>query len=262
MIHETQGRAIGYEVRGEGPAVVLLHPFPFDRRYWAKTSLPGFRVISVDARGYGDSSLSGEVTIDDLADDVLTVLDHLGIPMAAVLGLSMGGYVALSIAARHPHRLSGLVLADTRAGADGETARANRNAAAAEIREHGPSSFLDDTAVRLCGRSASDAMRSRVQKLAAKSSPDFAHALPATLLALRDRPDRTSVLSELRLPVLVVVGEEDVVTPPDDARAMKRAIPGAQLVELASAGHLTSLEVSEDFERTVTAFLESNLLAT
>lgn len=262
MIHETHGRAIGYEVRGEGPAVLLLHPFPFDRRYWAKTSLSGFRVVSIDARGYGDSSLGGEHTVDDLADDALTVLDHLGIPMAAVIGLSMGGYVALSIAARHAHRLSALVLADTRAGADGETARANRDAAATEIREHGPSSFLDGTAVRLCGRSASDAMRSRVQKLATKSSHDFVHSLPATLLVLRDRPDRSSILPTLRLPVLVVVGEEDVVTPPDEARAMKRAIPGAQLVELASAGHLTSIEVSEDFERTVTAFLESNVLAT
>lgn len=261
MILETQGRAIGYDVRGDGPAVLLLHPFPFDRRFWQKTRIDGFRVITVDARGFGESTLTAELSIDDLADDALLVLDHLGVPMAAVLGSSMGGYVALSLVERHPHRLSALALVGTRAGADGETARANRDAAAAEIRAHGAASFLDGTAVRLCGRSASDPVRQRVQKLAEKSSSDFARALPALLLALRDRPDRSALLPHLRLPVLIVVGDEDAVTPPDESRAMKRAIPGAQLVELAGAGHLTSIEVAEDFERTVTAFLESNLLA-
>ncbi|MEO6950586.1 MAG: alpha/beta fold hydrolase [Polyangia bacterium] len=259
MILERHGARLGYDVRGEGPAVLLLHPFPFDRRFFGKLSLPGFRLIALDARGFGESELHGGITIDELADDAVALLDHLGIPMAALLGSSMGGYVALSVAARHPARLSALVLAGTRAGGDSETARANRDAAATEIHAHGPARFLDGVSVRLCGRSTSAAIRNEVQKLAAHSSPDFARALPAMMLALRDRPDRSELVDKLHLPTLVVVGEDDSIVPPDEARALKKAIPGAQLAELVGAGHLPSIEIPCDFERVVSAFLEATL---
>lgn len=262
MIFMRGDTALGYDVRGEGPAVLLLHPFPFDRRFFADLSLPGFRLVSMDARGFGDSELRGEFSVDDLADDAVALLDHLGISMAAALGSSMGGYVALSIAARHPARLSALVLAGTRAAADGETARANRDAAAREIRTHGPGRFLDGVAVRLCSGQASSATRDEVQALASRCSPDPAHALPAMLLCLRDRPDRTMLLPKLYVPTLVVVGEDDSVAPPDEARALKKAIAGAQLAELVGAGHLPIIETRADFERVVHAFCESTLAAT
>ena len=262
MIFSRGTSALGYDVRGEGPAVLLLHPFPFDRRFFGTLRLPGFRLVSIDARGFGESSLHGDFSVDDLAGDALALLDHLGIPMAAVLGSSMGGYVALSIAAHHPARLSALVLAGTRAGADGETARANRDAAAAEIRTHGPDRFLDGVSVRLCGRDATSTTRDHVQQLAAASSPEPGRALPAMMLCLRDRPDRTPALTKLYVPTLVVVGQDDSVAPPDEARALKKAIAGAQLAELVGAGHLPSIEIRADFERVVHAFLESTLAAT
>jgi len=253
-------RAIGYELRGEGPAVLLLHPFPFDRRFWSDTKLPGFRLVAIDARGFGESALTeSELSIDDLADDAIALLDHLGIPMAAAVGSSMGGYVALSLAARHPQRLSALALVGTRADGDGPNARANRDAAAAEIRKNGPGGYLDGVAVRLCGRSSTEVVRDRVRRLSDSASPDFSRALPATLLALRDRADRSALLPRLQLPTMIVVGDEDAVTPPDEARAMKRAIPGAQLVELAQAGHLPSLERPEATLRVLAAFLETTL---
>ena len=261
MIFMRGDTALGYDVRGEGPAVLLLHPFPFDRRFFAGLSLPGFRLVSMDARGFGDSELRGEFSVDDLADDAVALLDHLGIPMAAALGSSMGGYVALSIAARHPARLSALVLAGTRAAADGETARADRDAAAKEIRTHGPERFLDGVAVRLCSEQASSAAHDEVQALASQCAPDPGHALPAMLLCLRDRPDRTMLLPKLYVPTLVVVGEDDSVAPPDEARALKRTIPGAQLVVLAGAGHLPSIEVATNFQRVAAAFLESTVLS-
>jgi pimeloyl-ACP methyl ester carboxylesterase len=116
-------REIAYDDAGAGgPAapVVLLHPFPFDRRYWAATAAalaPAYRVLSVDARGFGEAPASGPFAIADLADDLAALLDALGIAAATLVGLSMGGYAALAFARRHPARLAALVLADTRAAA-------------------------------------------------------------------------------------------------------------------------------------------------
>ena len=262
MICDFEGRAIGYEVRGKGPAVLLLHPFPFDRSFWDRTKLEGFRLVAVDARGFGESSLSGNFALDDLGDDAMRVLDHLGIAIAAGVGCSMGGYVALALAGRHAHRLSALVLVGSRAGADGAASRAHRDAVVAEIRDHGPDAFLFDIGTRLCGRSATAAQRTRTEQLARASSTNFSRALPAGILAMRDRPDRTTLLPQLRLPTLILVGDEDTITPPDEARAMKRMVPGAELEELAGAGHLPSIEVADDFERALSAFLEAHLLAT
>ena len=261
MIFTRHGCRLGYDVRGEGPAVLLLHPFPFDRRFFANLSLPGFRLVALDARGFGDSELRCEVTIDELADDAVALLDHLGIPMAATLGCSMGGYVALSIAARHAARLSALVLAGTRADADSETARSNRDAAAAELRAHGPARFLDVISVRLCGPGAPSAVRDEVQALATHSSPDLPRALRATILALRDRPDRSTVVARLHLPALVIAGADDSIVPLDEARALKESLAGARLAELVGVGHLPSIESPAEFERVVSAFLESTLIA-
>lgn len=256
-------RAIGYEVRGEGPAVLFLHPFPFDRSIWAgaRAALDGFRTIALDSRGFGESEL-GEpgFSVDDLGDDAIALLDHLGVLSAAVVGCSMGGYVALSMAARHPARLSALLLCDTRADADGETALANRQAAIDEIRAHGPEAYLDGVAVRLCGRSAGAEVRAEVQRAALASSADFRRALPITLEALRSRPDRMAVLERLRLAALVVVGDEDSVAPPEHARQMQRALAGSKLATIASAGHLPMIERPEAFAATLRDFLAGELL--
>ncbi len=198
-------------------------------------------------------------SVDDLAEDAAALLDHLGIAMAAAVGCSLGGYVALSIAAHHPARLSALALVDTRAGADGEAARGMRDTAIAEIRAHGVASYLEGVATRLCGRSSDDTLRTRVQRLAETCSPDLARALPPMLLALRDRPSRTALLSQLRLPTLVVVGEEDTIAPPDDARAM-HVIPGARGLTLAACGHLSPIERPDALRAALETFLGEELL--
>jgi pimeloyl-ACP methyl ester carboxylesterase len=264
--HPERGlaRAIGYDVRGDGPAVLLLHPFPFDRRVWDATraALPGLRTIAIDARGFGESAL-GEpgFTIDDLADDAIALLDHLGVISAAIVGCSMGGYVALSLMARHPARASALVLCDTRADADGPEARANRQAAIDEIRARGPAGYLDGVAVRLCGRSADEAVRAQVQAAASSSSPEFTRALPMTLEALRARPDRSTLLPTLRLPTLVLAGREDSVTPPDLAWGLQRVIPGAAVTLVPGAGHLPMLETPAAFTEILGDFLQGTLLS-
>src|SRR5262245_45434009 len=137
---------VGFDDRGSGgPTLVLLHPFPFDRRLWAgliDAWAARCRVIAVDARGFGESPPSGAFAIADLADDVAALLDGLGVARATVLGMSMGGYAALAFAARHPQRLARLVLADTRAAADTAEARGKRNEAISLVRAAGASAYL------------------------------------------------------------------------------------------------------------------------
>src|SRR5438876_10419982 len=120
---------MGVDVKGKGPALLLLHPFPFDRRSWDEVTLrlsAHHRVVGMDFRGFGDSPASGPYSLEELAEDAATTLDQLGIAMATVVGLSMGGYVALALAEKHPARLAGLILCDTRASADSDAARQAR----------------------------------------------------------------------------------------------------------------------------------------
>ena len=149
---------IGYDDRGSGPATVLLHPFPFSRTIWAGTAdalAARRRVITVDARGFGELPPAGPFSIADLADDLAALLDRLDLSRATVLGMSMGGYAALAFAARHRHRLSALVLADTRAAADSAETRAARDAALATLADEGPAVYLARSLPKLLSPQAS-----------------------------------------------------------------------------------------------------------
>ena len=233
---------------------VLLHPFPFDGRYFANIAelLEGHALTVVpNFRGVGGSELGGSFSIDDLADDLAGVLDHLQIEQAVVLGLSMGGYVALAFAAKHSHRLRGLVLADTRAGADGTEARAGRQTSLDMIRARGVEAFVDAQLPRLLSPQASPGVWQQARALATKDPA----ALQAALEALRDRPDRRDELPAITCPTLVIVGAEDALTPPAEAAAMTTSIPQARLVELPGVGHLSSLEAPGPFAEAIIGFL-------
>ena len=250
---------LAYDVRGEGPALVLLHAFPLDRRMWseelARLSTQR-RVIAVDLRGFGESTLWGEPTVDDYADDVVRLLDVLGVPMAAVAGLSMGGYVALSLAERHRARLAALILADTRAAGDSEVARAAREATIRQVRSDGPAQFLDGVPERLLSRHASDELRQRVRDLCVERS----ETIVAATRALAHRPDRTALLSRIDCPTLVLCGGEDTTSPAPEMRGMQQAIADAEYVEIAGAGHLSNLEAPDRFDDALARFLDAHQL--
>ena len=259
MKAQIGGGDLAYDTRGSGPALVLLHAFPLDRRMWAEelARLSDVRrVIAVDLRGFGESPLWGEPSVDDYADDVARLLDALGIPMAAVAGLSMGGYVALAFAARHRGRLSALILADTRAAADSEVARAAREATMRQVRQDGPAAFLDGVPERLLSRHASEDLRARVRALC----DDRAEAVLAGTRALAGRPDRTSLLPAIDVPTLVVCGGEDTTSPAPEMRNLAQAIPGAEYVEIAGAGHLSNLESPGRFDDALARFLAAHEL--
>lgn len=250
------GGEVAYQIAGEGPTVLLLHAFPFDRRMWRSTAAslsPRYRVISVDLGGFGGSLRAGAASLADFADDAAAVLDAVGAPMAAVVGLSMGGYVALALAGHHPARLAALVLADTRAGADADAVRRGRDEGIATVGAHGVEAFVAPMADRLLAPSASPSLRAEVlAMMKSQSAPAIAHALAA----LRDRPDRSRELASIGCPALVLVGAEDRLTPPSEARAMAAQVPGARFVELAGAGHLSCLEAPGAFEAALAEFLD------
>jgi pimeloyl-ACP methyl ester carboxylesterase len=249
---------LAVEIAGSGSAVVLLHAFPLDRRMWRGVTpalAARHRVVAIDLPGFGESPLSSEPwSVDDAADAVIARLDGLGVVSPAIVGLSMGGYVALAIAARHPGRVGALVLCDTRAGADGPPAREGRDAGRAALARGEREAFLGSLLDRLVAPGAPAEIRAELRRLADAQTTD---ALRAALLALRDRPDRTALLPSLRLPALVMVGAEDALTPPSEARAIAGAIPGAALVEIAGAGHLSAVEQPAAFASALLDFLSS-----
>ena len=250
-------RPVGFEDRGTGAPLVLLHPFPFSRGLWSAVTeaLPAHqRVLTVDAPGFGESPLpDGRFTIAGFADALAALLDQLKIPRATLLGMSLGGYTALAFAARHPDRLAALVLADTRAGADSADTRAGRDAAIALIREAGPDAYLSGSLPRLVSPAASVELIASLRACAETRAP----SLIAGLEALRDRPDRTAELSAIRVPTLVLRGAQDQVTPEADMKQMATAIPGATFVSLPEAGHLAHLEAPGPFLGALAPFLRT-----
>ncbi len=258
MIAQIGGATIGYDDIGEGTPVVFLHAFPLNRTMWApQTSAlaADWRCIAIDFRGFGESAPTGPFTIDRYADDVAELLGEIGVRRAIVVGLSMGGYVAFALWRRHAPRVRALLLADTRAGADAPETRERRLELMALARSAGAAAVADRQLVGLLGKTTRERrpdIESAVRATAASATVD---GILGGLEAMLGRPDSTPTLSTLTIPTLIVVGEEDVITPAKEARTMHAAIQGSRFELLANAGHLSSIERPAAFNAVVSEFL-------
>lgn len=239
---------LAYTDEGPGPVVVLLHGFPLSRAMW-EPQLTGigsiYRIIAPDLRGHGDSPApEGVYTMDEMADDVTELLETLHITEPVVLGgLSMGGYVALSIMARDPQRVRALMLLDTRAGTDApEAAQKREELAQAVIAAGHPGPVVEAMIPRLFARLTREEHPERVSPLRTVMERNTARGLAGALRGMAVRPDRRAELASIRVPTLVLVGEEDVLTPPSEAQALAEAIPQARLEVVPEAGHLAPYE--------------------
>jgi pimeloyl-ACP methyl ester carboxylesterase len=254
---------LNFDDVGPGPVVALLHGFPLDNTMWEfqKAAIGAqYRVIALDLRGHGKTAApDGIYPIDDMAGDVIETLDALKITEPIVLGgLSMGGYVALSIAVRYPKRLRGLMLMDTRATADTpETARVREDLA----RQVESSGSIESVAQAMVPVLFSSATRERRADLVARIADRMLQGNPrgvvGTLRGLATRPDRTADLGRITVPTLVLVGQDDAITLPDVARKLAAAIPGAQFVDVPNAGHLAPLENPTATNAAILKFLAS-----
>lgn len=253
---DVAGASLHVEVRGSGPTVLFVHGFPLTGELWSPVAerLAGERRSLIpDLRGHGRSGV-GEVTgLRSHADDLVAVLDATGVAgPVPVVGLSMGGYVALELCRAHPERVGALVLVDTRAGGDSQEAAQARRDTARRVLEQGSTVLADSMVERLFAPSASPELRRRWHELMAATPPEGA---AAALLAMADRPDSFATLRDFRRPVLLVVGAEDAITPPDEARLMQEAAPHARLEVIPEAGHMTPVEQPDRFAEVLLDFL-------
>jgi 3-oxoadipate enol-lactonase len=253
------GGQVEARVEGQGPALLLLHAFPLSLAMWdpqVEALKDRHTVLRFDARGFGGSTpAEGLLSMEGIADDAAAVLDSAGVGQATLCGLSMGGYAAMAFARRHPSRLRALVLADTRAGADSPEARANRATQAEKVRREGTAGVVEAMLPKLLGRTTlaeRPAVVERVRGLMAAAPP---RAVVDALAGLAARADSAPYLRDVRVPTLVLCGEEDELTPPSEAEAIAKSIPGAKLTLLPAAGHLASLETADAFTAALRAFL-------
>lgn len=242
----VNGVSLAVEIRGEGPAILFVHGYPFDRTIWRDQidALEGYRRIAPDLRGMGQSDapdLGYGMSI--YADDLAALLDTLGVDHVVLCGLSMGGYISFEFLRRWRQRVRALILVDTRAEADGVEARRARDAAAAIAREGGAEAIADAMLPKLLASATTERAPEVVDRVRRIIAATPVAGIAGALASMRDRHDSTGLLPTLAgLPTLVIVGEEDAVTPPDAARRMAAAIPGARLVVIPNAGHVPTVE--------------------
>jgi pimeloyl-ACP methyl ester carboxylesterase len=258
---QSSGVSIHVERTGkaDGPPVVLLHAFPLSHRMWEPQIAAlsdRYQVIAYDHRGFGASDTGdGQTTMETLVDDFFAVLDHMKLDRVIACGLSMGGYALLRALERAPERFRAVVLADTRSTADDDAGRLGRANTIRDVKGKGVPAFAEAFSAKLVGPSTlaqKPEVRARVAELIRANGP---LGICGGVLALGFRTDTTAALKKLAVPALIVVGEEDALTPPAHSRQMNEAAPGSSLVVIPKAGHLSNLEEPAAFNRALLDFL-------
>jgi 3-oxoadipate enol-lactonase len=252
---------IRYDVTGDGPPVVLLHPFPANHEFWlpvAKMLALRYRLIMPDLRGHGESSLgSGPATMPKHAADIARVLDDAGVDRAPLIGVSIGGYAIFEFWRRFRDRVTALALCNTKAKADTPDARAYRLQVAADVLQRGTGPFFESMPQKLLGettrRSRPDLVEGALRMMRTMSAENVA----GVQIGMADRSDSASTLKTITVPTLIITGAEDILTGVPEAELMKQNIPGSQMKVVAKAGHYSPWEQPEEVGRLLRQFLDS-----
>ncbi|MCM3786361.1 alpha/beta hydrolase [Neobacillus mesonae] len=252
---------IAYRDHGEGQPVVLLHGFCGSSDYFEEILpqlMKQYRCIVPDLRGHGESGTpNSSCGIDEMADDIVELLNHLGIQQASIFGHSLGGYITLSIAARYPNRLETFGLIHSTAYPDSEEAKEKRLKAVSTIQTEGMNHFIDSLVPGLFAAEHQTTMVSkidRIREIGYRTSPQGASN---TAIAMRERSDLRHVLEQADVPVLLVAGEQDAVVPPE--RTFTADGPKITQAIIKGAGHMSMVEAPEELLRVLTDFLSSNV---
>lgn len=240
------------------PTVVFLHAFPLNASMWQAqmeaVGKAGFPVLSLDFPGFGSAPSSGQRTVQEFAQWIIDALERERVTDAVLVGLSMGGYVAFRILERHPALVRGLVLADTKASPDASDARTKRLKMAARVESEGTGFLQTELIPNLLSKTISPDVLESAQRIAGDAAQS---AVYNALAALASRPDSRLMLEDIVIPTLVLVGEDDGVTPIGDAEIMASAIPNARLEVIRGAGHLSNLEQPQAFNAALLEFLRT-----
>jgi 3-oxoadipate enol-lactonase len=239
----VNGIQLAYDRRGQGAPLVLLHGFPLDHHLWDDV-VPlledTFDMILPDLRGFGESTtVESLYTMDDYAGDIAGLLDQLAIQKAAMVGHSMGGYVALAFARLYPERVSGLGLVSSQVLADAPERKEGRYKSAAEVSENGIGSVV----ATMTPKFTADERLQSYARASMERQPPAGYV--GALKAMAERADSTALLSSFNFPVVVIHGDSDALIPIDRAREVKAVLPQAHLVEISGAGHMPMMEAKE-----------------
>lgn len=255
------GFTMAYDDNGAGPAVLLIHGFPLNRRMWLPQAealaAAGYRVITPDLRGFGESDVPDSgYSMELFADDMIALLDHLGIERAIVGGMSMGGYVLLNMLERYRQRIAAACFIVTRSGADDEAGKAKRLAMARDVATFGSQVVADIFAKLLF---ADETMKNRPElpaQVAGWMRATDPLGVAGGLLAMADRKDSTPLLGNLRLPALVIGAEEDRAIPLENVGIFTAALPQSTSCVIPGAGHMVNMEQPEAFNACLLEFLK------
>jgi pimeloyl-ACP methyl ester carboxylesterase len=260
----SDGVEIFYELRGSGPPVVLLHPFPCHHEFWnpvAGALDSRYRLIVPDLRGHGDSEIGeGPALMQKHAGDVARVLDAAGVGTAAFVGCSIGGYILFEFWRRFRERVTSLALCDTRPQSDTAEGRANRLKAAAAVLEQGTEPFIEAMIPKLMGRTTVGTRPDLVDGARAMMRKMSAEDICLVLRGMAERPDSVADLKSINVPTLIVIGEEDVLSTVADGELMRQNIAGSQLKVVPKAGHYAPWEQPELVGKVLRQFLDDAVL--
>jgi pimeloyl-ACP methyl ester carboxylesterase len=244
-----------------GAVLLLVHGFPFSSAMWRpqlEAPPPGWRLVAPDLRGFGETPpASAVMSMDTMADDLAALVLQLGAGRVVVCGLSMGGYITFALLRRHPGLVRALVLCDTKPEPDTEEIRRGRMQSAARVKGEGTSSVVEAMLPRVLSQNTlrgNTAVRDEVRGIMESASPA---GVISALRAMAGRPDSRPLLRNITVPVQVIVGVDDQITPAGEAQLMARAIPGARIAVIPEAGHLPNVENTAAFNRALAEFLET-----
>ena len=251
---------IFYWTLGDGPPVVLLHPFPAHHEFWLPAGAvlaTRYRLILPDLRGHGESGAGeGPVTMQKCAADIARVMDDAEVGRAPVIGVSIGGYAIFEFWRRYRGRAAALGLCNTKAPADTPEARAGRLQAAADVVERGTEAFFEAMIPKLLGKSTRegrpDVVESALRMMRKMSAADIAQVQRG----MAERPDSMETLKTINVPTLIITGDEDIVTGVNEAELMRKHIAGSQMRVIAKAGHYSPWEQPEEAARLLREFLD------
>jgi len=243
------------------PAILFIHGFPFDREMWRPQFewLLDWHCVAPNLRGAGTAvaPLSPDAySMHTYAQDLIGVLDQQRIERVVVCGLSMGGYITFELLRQVPNRLRALVLCNTKSAADTSDGKRGRDALAEKARARGTSAVAEELVSKLLARQTREEHPDIVREVSEMIERQPVAGVVGALHALRDRPDSTPLLGRIQVPVLVIAGEDDQITPQAGMQEMAHAIPNAEFVIIGAAGHLTPVEQPGAVNAAIETFLE------
>jgi len=253
---------INYNDMGSDVAqpIIFIHGFPFSWRMWYKQEeyfCEHYRTITYDIRGHGDSSMGEpQFMVEYFVDDFFRLVNFLNIKKAVVVGLSMGGYIALRAYEKKPDIFRALVLCDTKSEADTNDAKIKRANQAQQVKIDGAKKFSEEFVKNVFAKQSFTTLKGEVEMIKEIISKTETLSIAATLIALAARTDTTHVLPTIDIPTLILVGEHDTITPVANSQAMKEKIPNAEMKIIPNAAHMSNLENADVFNSTIENFLK------